>query len=56
MQLILDTKNTSKKRKKSPLQTRFDKLSEQLVRERRQHDRFIKDIDELAETSCCFPR
>lgn len=51
MQLILDKKNTSKKRKKSPLQARFDRLSEQLARKRRQHDRFIKDIDELAEIS-----
>lgn len=51
MQLILDKNLNSNKRKKSPLQARFDKLSDQLARKRRQHERFKKDIDELAETS-----
>jgi len=51
MQLILDKSSNGKKRKKSPLQARFDKLSEQLARKRRQSQRFRKDIDELSETS-----
>jgi len=51
MQLIRNKTLNSNKRKKSPLQARFDKLSDQLARKRRQHERFKKDIDELAETS-----
>lgn len=51
MQLILDKKTSGKKRKKSPLQTRFDKLNEQLQRKRRQHERFKQDIDQLAQQS-----
>ncbi len=51
MQLILDKDAGDQKRKKSPLQACFDKLSAQLARKRRQQQRFKKDIDELAETS-----
>lgn len=51
MQLVLDKNPNHKKRKKSPLQERFDRLSGQLARKRRQRERFKKDIDELAETS-----
>lgn len=51
MKLILKGKAGSERRAKSSLQARFDKLSEQLTRKRRQQERFRRDIDELAETS-----
>ena len=51
MQLVLDKNRNQKTPKQSPLQVRFDRLSDQLARKRRQHERFKTDIDELAETS-----
>lgn len=51
MQLIIDKNTGAKKRKKRPLQARFDKLSERLSRKRQQQERFRKTIDELTEMS-----
>lgn len=48
MQLVLDEKRSAKKSKR-PLQKRFDKLRSALDRERRQSERFRRDLDGLVD-------
>ncbi|MES9880083.1 MAG: hypothetical protein ABW185_04300 [Sedimenticola sp.] len=48
MNIVLSNKATST-RKKSHLQTRFEKLRSQLEKQRRKNDRFMAELDELVE-------